>query len=105
MRWQIWQKPGPQEVPTNLRHALVSQFRVDPQDMAKMRVLGKSGGFAHRRVRLIRIFDPGLMENGQAPGLKFDDLDMAGPRRSLLFNGHIETDGGVFLTPAAAAGT
>jgi hypothetical protein len=58
MRWQIWQKSGPQEVPANLRQALVYQFRVEPQDAAK----------------------------------------------SLLLNGHIETDGGVFPTPAAAAG-
>jgi hypothetical protein len=83
----------------------VSQFRVDLHDLAKMRVLGKAGSFAHRRVTLIRIFDPGLMETTQAPGLKFDDLDAVAPGKSLLFTGHVETDGGVFLTPAVAAGT
>jgi hypothetical protein len=77
---------------------------VDLHDVAKMRVLGKSGIFAHRRVRLIRIFDPGLVESGQAPGLKFDDLDVVGSSKSLLFTGHIETDGGVFLEPVVAAG-
>lgn len=104
MRWQVWQKSGPQEVSAQLRQALVSQFRVDLHDVAKMRILGKAGNFAHRKVRLIRIFDPGLVESAQAPGLKFDDLDVAGPRKSLLFTGHIEADGGIFLTPAIAAG-
>jgi len=104
MWWQIWQKPGPQEVSSHLRQALVSQFRVDPHDVAKMRVLGKAGRFALRRVQLIRIFDPGVVENGQGGALRFDDLDMAGSRRSLRFNGHIERDGGIFLQPAAEAG-
>jgi hypothetical protein len=84
---------------------MVSQFSVDPQAAAKLRVLGKPGRFAGRRVRLFWIFDPGLIENGQAATLKFDDLDMPSPRKSLLFNGHIQTDGGILLTPAAAAGT
>ena len=104
MRWQIWQKSGPQEVSAQLRQALVSQFRVDLHDLAKMRVLGKAGSFGRRKVRLIRIFDPGMMESVQAPGLNFDDLDAAGPGKSLLFTGHIEADGGIFLTPAVAAG-
>jgi hypothetical protein len=82
---------------------MVSQFRVDPQTVDKMRVLGKGGRFAGRRVRLFRIFDPALIEQVPAIKLKFDDLDIAGRGKALLFNGHIEGDGGIFLTPAAAA--
>lgn len=101
MRWQVWQRSGPQELPTKVRHFLSSQFRLDSQSAGKLRFLGKSGRFARRPVRFIRIFDPALIQIGQVVSLKYDDLEMDHHRKALLFNGHIEADGAVYLLAAA----
>jgi hypothetical protein len=101
MSWQFWQPSGPQELSNQVRNALVSQLRVDSQSVTKLRFLRKSGRFARRRVKLIRIFDPALIEKGQVADLKYADLGMTDHRQALLFNGHIETDGAVYLTHSA----
>lgn len=101
MLWQVGRQSGPRELSDQVRKALQSQLRVDSQSTGKLRFLRKSGHFARRRVKLFRIFDPALIKNGQVADLKYDDLGMASHREALLFNGHVETDGAVYLTQSA----
>jgi hypothetical protein len=96
------QKAGSQEVPAHLKQALLAQFRVGPEASASLRVMEKSGRFGGRRVRMFRIFDPGLLEGGVATKMRFEDLALASAARSVLFHGHVEADGGVYVIPAAA---
>jgi hypothetical protein len=101
MLWQFWQQSGPKELSGKVRNALVSQFKMDSRSVGKLRFLRKSGRFARRRVKLIRIFDPARSENGQVADLKYADLGMTDHRKALLFNGHIEADGAVYLIHSA----
>jgi hypothetical protein len=73
---------------------------VDSQAVDRMRVLRKSGRVVRRRVNLIRIFDPSLLKNALAGVLQYDDFDTVDRRKALLFNGHIEDTGGIYLTPS-----
>jgi len=98
MQWQIWQRSGPQELSGKVRHTLLSQFSMDSPTAARLRFLQKSGRFARRRVKFIRIFDPALIVSSQVAGLKYDDLAATAHCKALLFNGHIETDGELYLT-------
>lgn len=99
MSWQFWQSPKPKSVPEEIRNALVSQFRMRPQDIEPLRILRKSGKFAGRSVRYVQIFDPGSIKNGASRSLKFAQLDVGGEfRNALLFGGHVEKDGAVYLS-------
>ncbi len=64
-----------------------------------MRFLESPGRVATRPVRLIRVFDPQLISHQAVAEIKFHDLQLenSGYRRALLFEGHIEKDGNVFL--------
>jgi hypothetical protein len=42
-----------------------------------------------------------VSEKGQVADLKYADLGMTDHRKALLFNGHIEIDGAVYLTHSA----
>jgi hypothetical protein len=105
MLWQIGLQSGPRELSDQVGKALQSQLRVDSQSAGKLRFVKKSGHFARRRVKLIRIFDPALIEHGEVADLKYDDLAMANHREALLFNGHVETDGAVYLEHSAGIKT
>ena len=101
MLWQVGRQSGPRELSAQMSKALQSQLRVDSQSAGKLRFVRKSGHFALRPVKLIRIFDPVLIEHGQVADLKYDDLEMANHREALLFNGHVEADGAVYLEHSA----
>ncbi len=81
--------------------ALQSQLKVDAQGAGRLRSLSKSGRYARRRVQLLRIFDPALVGQAQLSQLKFLDLDLVTHPGALLYNGHIESDGSVYLARAA----
>jgi len=105
MLWQVGIQSGPRELSDQVSKALQSQLRVDSQSADKLRFVRKSGHFACRRVKLIRIFDPALIKQGEVADLKYDDLEMANHREALLFNGHVETDGAVYLEHSARTKT
>lgn len=99
MRWQFWQSPEPEGLPESVRNALVSQFRLDPQEINQLRFLKKSGKFAGRPVQFIQIFDPRLVKTGAPGPLKYERLEGSSEFRSaLLFGGHIEKTGEVYLS-------
>lgn len=80
-----------------IRTNLISEFHVGPESLAKLSALETNGKFAGRKVRLIRVFDPALVSNRIASSLKYQDLQEAGDRESLRFEGHIEMNGPVYL--------
>jgi hypothetical protein len=66
-----------------------------------LRFEGKSGRYARRRVKFIRIFAPALIVKAQIANLKYDDLGLIDHCKALRFNGHIEAGGEVYLTHSA----
>jgi len=101
MLWQFWRQSGPRELSDQVRKALQSQLQVNSQNAGRLRSLSKSGHYARRRVKLIRIFDPALIKQVQPAQLKYADLGMTNHRGALRFNGHIEADGSVYLAAAS----
>ena len=93
MGWQFWQKSVTQELSDQVKKALIAQFHLEPHVLDQMRVTNKSGRYSSRRVEYMRIFDPSLVEGGEAATLSYDDLqETNGQRKALLFDGHIEKD-------------
>ena len=93
MRWQFWQNAPPRKLSDQLQKALTAQFRIEPQSMDDMRLLSKRGQYSNRKVELIRIFDPTLVEGGEAAHPSYEDLlGIYGHRKALLFEGRIEKD-------------
>jgi hypothetical protein len=99
MSWQFWRQSGPSELSVPVSKALQSQLQVDAQGAGRLRSISKAGRFARRRVQLIRIFDPALVVRPQQGPLKY--LDLVTHPGALLYDGHIESDGSVFLARAA----
>jgi hypothetical protein len=61
--------------------------------MDGMRLLSKRGQYSSRKVELVRIFNPALIEGGDVTHLKYQDLlESDGRRKALLFEGRIEMD-------------
>ncbi len=93
MRWQFWQKPVPRGLSDPVRKTLTGQFHLDSHRLDELLVSSKNGTYSSRRVEYIRIFDPSLVEDGEAASLSYDDLEETkGQRKALLFEGHIERD-------------
>src|ERR671915_312402 len=91
MQWLLWQKPVAQKLSDQLKKHLIAQFSVDSQMVGKMRFSGKKGRYSNRPVKYIRIFDPGLIEDGKSTTPSYDALaQIPGNRRALLFEGHME---------------
>ncbi|HZA25885.1 MAG TPA: hypothetical protein VFA32_25365 [Dehalococcoidia bacterium] len=98
MKLKLWESSRSQSLPEPVRKTLSTQFRLMPEDIDQLRLLEKRGRFAERPVRFIRIFDPALMENNSAATLQYDDLlNTYARRNALLFEGHIEKNGHVYL--------
>lgn len=94
MRLQFWQtSAAPQKLSDQVQRALTAQFRVKPDSMDDLRQLSKGGRFSSRKVHLIRIFDPSLIEGTTETPVRYNDLmDQKGHRKALLFEGHIEKE-------------
>jgi hypothetical protein len=61
--------------------------------MGGMRLVSRRGQYSNRKVELIRIFDPALVEGGEAAHPSYEDLlQIYGHRKALLFEGRIEKD-------------
>ena len=90
-----------------VRTNLMSGFNLGPESLAKLCALETNGRFAGRKVRLVRVFDPSLISSGVASKLKYQDLEKAGDRGALRFEGHAELNGPIYLAdrrPKAADG-
>jgi hypothetical protein len=108
MRWQFWQNAPPRKLSDQVQRALTAQFGIEPNNMDDLRLLSKKGRYSYRKVEFIRIFDPALVEGGDAAPSSYQDLlEIYGHREALLFEGRIEKndfawgidkDNQVFLT-------
>jgi hypothetical protein len=93
MRWQFWQNAPPQKLSDQVQRALTAQLRIEPNTMDDLRLLSKRGQYSSRKVEFIRIFDPALVEAGDAAHLSYQGLlEIYGHRKALLFEGRIEKD-------------
>jgi hypothetical protein len=98
MKLKLWESSGLQSLPEPVKKILSNQFHLTPEDISQLCFLEKRGRFAERPVRFIRIFNPALMENSDAATLKYEDLlNTYARRNALLFEGHIEKNGQVYL--------
>jgi hypothetical protein len=106
MQWRFWRKAAPRTLSHQLKAAVMAQFPLDSQTVDTMRFYSRMGSFANRRAEHIRIFDPGLMEDGELANTSYDAFALTDTRRSaLLFEGHIQRfddNERVFLTDRRA---
>src|ERR671918_278923 len=99
MQWLLWQKPVAQKLSDQLKKRLIAEFSLDSQMVDKMRFSGKKGRYSDRPVKYIRIFDPGLIEDGKSATPSYDaPVQIPSNRKALLFEGRIETNERVYLT-------
>jgi hypothetical protein len=106
MVWLLWQKPVAQVLSAEVKERLIAEFALDPPIVDKMRFSSKKGRYSDRPVKYIRIYDPGLIKDGEAATPSYDALvQIPDNRRALLFDGRIEATGRAYLidqrTPAA----
>ena len=86
-------------IPAKVGRALESQFRLTPKAVARLRYAERSGEYAGRRVRLIRVYEPSLVptaSNRAEGGPGYRGLDKQ--PQAVMFQGHIDADGIVYLT-------
>ena len=98
MKLMFWKASEPRMVTQAINRHLISEFRLEPELLAKLRLLEKDGKYSDRRVRMLRIFDPELVSIGEASKLKYDDLKGAGNEKALRFEGRLELDGSLYLS-------
>ena len=80
-----------------INRRLISEFRLGPELLAKLRMLEKNGKFSNRKVRMVRVFDPELVSTGEASRLRYDDLTGTGNETALRFEGRFEKDGSLYM--------
>ncbi len=104
MGFLLGRKPVAQELPDKVKEGLIAKFALETGTVDKMRFSGKKGRYSNRPVQYFRIYDPDLISHGEPAKVKYNDfqLDMAGDRKALLFDGHIEKDGHILLTDRRA---
>jgi hypothetical protein len=91
MQWAFWKKSARRKLSGQLKTTVMAQFHLDPEMVDKMRFCSRMGSFANRRAEYIRIFDPGLIEDGELATPSYDAFALIDTRRSaLLFEGHIQ---------------
>ncbi len=104
MKLMFWSEAKARVATPAISRYLNSEFRLGPQSLAKLLVLEKNGKFSNRSVKMVRVFDPGLISNGEGAKLKYDDLKINGNQKALRFEGRFEKDGSLYLAdrrPAA----
>ena len=93
----LWRNSGPWELSKEVRATLTSQYRLDTEILARLRILEKSGKYAGRRVIFIRIIDPTLLTTSPGSSLKYGALDNGNHSNAVQFDGHIEKSGLVVI--------
>lgn len=92
----IWKNQGPKQLTQELKNLLVSRFRLDAQSISRMRYVERDEAYSQRMVRHIKVFDPTLACPESANPIKTYD-DTAGHKEAVLFEGHIERNGFIYL--------
>ena len=88
MKWLFGRRDRFQEMPAPVRKALEREFHLQPETINKLRYVEKSGTFAGRPVRLLRIYDPTQVSPAGKTIAKYADL--VSQNKALLFEGHLE---------------
>src|SRR5438067_2497570 len=88
LRALFHRSPRPRPLAKQLRNDLVLRFFIDPDRAGRLQAIERSGRYAGRSARYIRIFDPGLIPTDGAVS-SFDEV----PVQALLFEGRFERDG------------
>jgi hypothetical protein len=99
---QFWRNSGPRELPNNIKDILQSKYRLDDEVMGRMRLLEKSGSYAGRPVRFVRVFDTTMMPDNPVGALKYSVMDQPDCKKAVMFDGHIEKSGLVLLNDRRA---
>lgn len=94
---QLLRNSSPRELPKDVRATLASQYRLDTEILARLRILEKSGKYAGRGVIFIRIIDPTLLTTSPGSPLKYGTLDNGSYGNAVQFDGHIEKSGLVVI--------
>ena len=97
MNLMFWKASKPRRVTHAINRHLVSEFGLGSELLAKLSMLEKNGKVSNRSVKMVRVFDPAFLSTGAAANLKFDDLKGTGSEKALRFEGHIESDGSLFM--------
>jgi len=95
MRWQFWKANRDVQLPENIRSHLATRFHLSAQALDNLRWVLKSGNFARRPVRFLRIFD--VTEAQKTGQITFTYDDMRDHEGAILFEGHLERDGSSYL--------
>jgi len=106
----LWNRSGAKKLSAVVKQAIVSQFHLEPQGIADLRMIGKVGQLKGLpggpvplgRVRLIRIYDVVQLASLRAGRLTYDDLKTPALRTALRFEGHIDPEGIVYLADRRA---
>ncbi len=102
MSLMFWKASKPRAVSQTVKGYLTSEFRVGPELLSRLLMLEKNGRFSTRKVKMVRVYDPGSVSVGDTANLKFDDLSGTGNAKALQFEGHIEMDGGLYFSDRRA---
>lgn len=105
-----WNRSGAKKLTAVVKQAIVSQFHLEPQGIASLRMIGKVGQLkglpgappSLEPVRLIRIYDAAQLATLRAGRLTYDDLKTPALRAALRFEGHIDQEGIVHLADRRA---
>jgi hypothetical protein len=105
-----WNRSGAKKVPAIVKQAIVSQFHLDPEAIAGLRMLGKTGQLAAlagtpasgQPVRFIRIYDAAQLASLGCGRPAYDELKTPALRAALRFEGHIDHEGIVHLADRRA---
>lgn len=85
-----------QKLPNIVRNVLVERYNADPTRVDELRWVAKIGNRAGGQVRLVRIFDPTLLQV-EAPAIRgYDDLDRYPD--TILFSGYIDSNNALYLS-------
>lgn len=84
-----------------IRRSLAVKFSLGDLQAANMCSLETGGHQGTKRVKKIRVYDPGLVKGGESLMKKFEHLDQQ--LQSLLFEGHVDGEGFVVLNDVRPA--
>ena len=102
MSLMFWKASKPRAVSQAVKRYLTSEYHVGPDLLSRLLMLEKNGKFSTRKVKMVRVYDPGSVSVGDTAKLKFDDLSGTGNAKALQFEGRIEMDGGLYFSDRRA---
>lgn len=91
----IFGSPKPRAVPESVRSALREKLGIDARQLDLFRAVERTGNYAGRKVRHIRVYDPAAV-NGASGKITYALLDQH--KNAVVFEGHFEKNGALVIT-------